>query len=359
MSLVDRYIAKIFVGFFLGGLIVFVTIFLAVDVLSFAVRFSEAGPALLLKYYLYLLPTIIYQMIPVASLLATVFTISSLNRNSELVAMFSLGLSLARVSAPILVLVSLISGFAFWMSDRILPRVEQKKNYVYYVEIQQKPGLYSTVTTSKIWYRSENVLFNIKTLDPEKKRAAGITLYYFDDSWRLVQMISAASVKLAESRWTLNKGQVTLFDETSSFPLTQAFDSKVITMNEDIADLKSSAKATDVLSLKDLSRYIKKNRDAGLETTKFEVDYHSKFGFAFAAFVMSLMGLPFSVSKQRSGSSFANLGLCIGLAFIYWTLYSSALTLGRHGVIYPALAAWAPNLIMLVFSFYFLLRLRR
>ena len=359
MSLIDRYIAKIFIGYFFGGLIVFVTIFLAVDVLSFAVRFAEAGPNLLVKYYTYLLPLIVYQMIPVASLLATVFTISSLNRSSELVAMFSLGLSLARVSAPILVLVSMASGVSFWMSDRILPKVEQKKNYVYYVEIQKRPGLYSTVTTSKIWYRSENVLFNIKLLDPEKRKARGITLYYFDDDWNLVQLISANTVQLKEEEWLLRDGQVTLFDQATSLPLTKSFDKKMVKMNEDVADLKSSAKATDVLSLYELSKYIKKNRDAGLDTTKFEVDYHSKFGFAFAAFVMSLMGLPFSVSKQRSGSSFASLGICIGLAFIYWTLYSSALTMGRHGVLLPIVSAWLPNLMMLVSSFYLLFRLKK
>lgn len=359
LNLIDRYISRIFILFFFGGLLVFVTIFLAVDFLSFAVRFADAGTDALIRYYSYFTPSIIYQLLPVACLLATVFTLSTLNRNSELVALYSVGMSLARVSAPILVLVALISAFSFWLSDRVLPRFEQKKNYVYYVELKKTPGLYSTVTTNRIWYRSENVLFNIKTLNAEEAKAQGLTLYYFDPAWNLVQQITAENVELDGSEWKLSKGTVTLFLEDSSFPLTKTFDSKVIQLNEDVADLQSSARASDIMSLKELRKFIAKNKEAGLDTLRYEVDYQAKFGFAFAAFVMSLMGIPFSVKNQRSGGAFLNIGICVGLAFLYWASYSSSITLGKHGVLYPVVAAWAPNLIMLFLAIFFLLRLKR
>lgn len=359
LNLIDRYIARLFLTYFLGGLLVFVTIFLAVDFLSFAVRFADAGTDALFRYYLYFTPSIIYQLLPVACLLATVFSLSTLNKSAELIALYSVGMSLARISAPILILVALLSAFSFWLSDKVLPRFEQKKNYTYYVELKKTPGLYSTVTTNKIWYRSENVLFNIKTLDAEASTAYGLTLYYFDPSWKLVQMITAESVNLDGSQWELAKGNVTLFLEDSSFPLTKTFDKKVIQLNEEIADLQSSARASDIMSLAELRKFIAKNKEAGLDTLRYEVDYQAKFGFAFAAFVMSLMGIPFSVKSQRSGGTFLNIGICIGLAFLYWAFYSSSITLGKHGALYPVVAAWAPNLIMLALAIFLLLRLKR
>lgn len=359
VNIIDRYVAKMFLLFFMAGLLVFTTIFLAVDFLSFAVRYADSGTDALVRYYIYFSPTIIYQMLPVASLMSTVFTLSSLNKSNELVSLFSSGMSLARISAPILVLVAVASAVSFWMSDRILPRFEQKKNYVYYVELQNKPGLYSTVNTNKIWYRSENTLFNIKTLNSEEARAQGLTLYYFDQAWNLIQLITAKNVRMEQDIWRLSDGTVTLFAKESSFPLTKSFQSKAIAMSEEMADLKSSSKASSVMSLNELRRFIQRNKEAGLDTVRYEVDYHSKFSFAFAAFVMALMGIPFSVSQRRSGSLFLNIGICIGLAFLYWTLYSSSITLGKHGVLPAIVSAWAPNLLALVLSVFLLLRLNK
>ncbi len=122
----------------------------------------------------------IYQLMPVACLMATLFTLSGLSRSNELTALFSVGTSLTRVSArssrpsPSFVpggVRARRSGVAAFDAAAQLRRVRRD---------QKTPGLYSTVKTNKIWYRSENILFNIKTLNPETARAQGITLYYFD-----------------------------------------------------------------------------------------------------------------------------------------------------------------------------------
>ncbi len=347
-----------FVGFFLAGLIVFVTLFVAVDFMSQLVRF-EASAQTVLRYYLFSLPGIIHQMLPVSCLLATVFTLSTLSKTNELIALFSSGMSLARVSTPILSLVVLISGMSFWMGDRLLPIITQKMNYVKYVEIRKQPGLYSTVKTNKIWYRSNNILFNIKVLIPEKAQAQGLTMYYFNNTWQLIQMISADDVNLKGDTWELSNGTITLFESESDVPLTQAFQRKVILMGEDAGDLQSTSQTSDVLSLKDLGRFIQRNKEAGLDTLRYEVDYHAKFSFAFAAFVMSFIGIPFSVNRQRTGGAGVNIGLCIILAFFYWAAFSSGLTLGRHGALPPVLAAWVPNIGMMVISLIFLVRLKK
>ncbi len=358
IQLIDRYIARLFLSFFAGGLIVFVTLFIAVDFMSNMNRF-EASSDLILQYYGYYAPGVIYLMIPVSCLLGTVFTLNTLNKNNELVALFSSGMSLARVSTPILAFVVFISGLSFWLGDRVLPVVTQKKNYLYYVEIRKQPHLYSTVKTNRIWYRANNILFNIKTLQPEKALAEGLTMYYFDSAWHLIQMITASAVTMKGDQWELSKGSVTVFEQETNIPMTQEFTAKTITMGQDVADLQSTSQPSDMLSLAELKKFIERNKEAGLDTLRYEVDYHSKFGFAFAAFVMSFIGIPFSVSRQRSGGTAFNVGICIGLAFVYWSAYSSGLTLGQHGALPPILAAWLPNLGMMAVSTIFLLKLKK
>ncbi|MGE4131690.1 MAG: LPS export ABC transporter permease LptG [Bdellovibrionales bacterium] len=360
MSLIDRYILRLFALYFFAGVVVFVTLYLTVDLMTFGMRhLGEVGSATLIKYYGYHIPWIVYQLTPVAALLATLFTLSSLNRTNELTALFSFGMSLRRVSMPIWIAVGLISAASFAMGDQILPRLLQKRNYVEYVEIKKRPGLYSTVKTNKIWFRTENILFNIKTLNPDTRRAQGITLYYFDPDWQLTQLIAANEVEMRGSLWNLKNGLVTLFAAESSFPLTRTFSEKTVTMNEDLRDIQSSVNSSATMSLRELGRFIDRNKEAGLDTLRYEVEYHSKFGFAFAALVMSMVGVPFTVSRSRSGGTFVNLGLCLALAFGYWVAYSSGLTLGEHGAIPPLAAAWGPNILGVGVSLLLLKRLKR
>jgi lipopolysaccharide export system permease protein len=201
---IDLYIARIFLGFFVAGLTVFVTIFVVIDFMTNLVR-DGASLQSLLAYYGYLIPSVIYQMTPVACLLATISTLSSLSRNQEMVALFSFGMSLTRIAAPVLVLVTLISGFVFFMNDKIVPAMNQKKNYIYFVDIKKQPGLYSTVKTNKIWYRSGNVIFNIKTLQADQGKAQGLTMYYvnFGGVWQLAQMLTAEDVEFKGTNWLL------------------------------------------------------------------------------------------------------------------------------------------------------------
>lgn len=351
-SRIDRYISGLFWFYFIGGLLVFVTLFIAIDSLSTLVTYKQAAPIALIKYYGYGFPEVIYRMAPVACLLATIFAISTLNRNNELVALYSVGMSLIRITLPILFWVSVVSIAIFFISDRVMPSFARYKNYIFYKEIEKNPSKYSMVKNEKIWYRSKDTIFYIKTLNEETHEAQGLTLYYFNQNWDLVQMVTAAKLKMQGANWNLTDGSVTLFAEDSSFPLTSQFKKKTIVMSEDARDLSSTSQASNVLSLDELSKFIKKNKEAGLDTVQYEVDYHSKYGFAFAALVMTLVGIPFSVGRARSGGTMMNVGICLGLVFVYWIFYSSALTLGNHGHLPPIIAAWFPNVVMVLMAVY-------
>lgn len=352
MNRIDKYISGLFWAYFLGGLLVFVTLFVAIDAMSMMVNYKDISGWTLITYYAYSIPEVAYRMLPVASLIATVFSVSILNKSNELVALYATGMSLMRITFPILFWVVIISIFSFVLSDKVIPSMNRNKNFVFYHEIKKTPSLYSTTKNDRIWYRSKDTIFNIKTLNSNTHKAQGLTLYYFNENWDLIQMMTAKEVDLKGTSWDLIDGSVTLFTEESSFPLTSEFKKKTIAMGEDAKDLSSSGSTSDVLSVNELSQFINRNKAAGLDTLKYEVDFHSKYGFAFAGIVMTLLGIPFSVSRARSGGAMKNLGVCLGLVFLYWVFYSSGLTLGNHGHIRPILAAWGPNAIMVFLAFY-------
>lgn len=276
---------------------------------------------------------------------------------------------------PILVLVTLLSALSFVLSDRIIPSLNRQKNYIYYHDIKKNPSMFSIVKTNRIWYRSKNEIFNIKTLNVEGTKAQGLTLYTFDNNWNLQRMITADEVDLkigaqaavsgdvaseedstaVESReqyqWALKDGTVTVFFKDSNFPMTSSFKNKTIVMSEEAQDLQSSGQTSEMLTQKELSKFIEKNKEAGLDTIRYEVDYQAKIAFAFAGLVMTMLGIPFSVSRGRSGGVMLQIGICIGLVFLYWIFYNSSITLGNHGHLPPVMAAWIPNLVMIGLGF--------
>lgn len=138
MNRIDRYISSLFLAYLIGALLVFVTIFIAIDAMSTIVTYKDASAMALISYYAYSLPEIIYRMIPVACLISTVFTISTLNKSNELIALYSIGMSLYRLMMPLIFWVSIVSVISFYMSDRLLPVMTKNKNFVFFKDIKKK-----------------------------------------------------------------------------------------------------------------------------------------------------------------------------------------------------------------------------
>ncbi len=359
-SRIDRYLLGLFWAAFAGALLIFLTLFIATDAMSTLVKYKDVGAEVLLRYYAFYSPEVIYKMLPIACVVGMVMTISSLNKGSELVALFASGLSLFRISRMIFISIFLIGIFSYYLSDRMMPAFNKQKNFIFYNDMEKTPSRFQTIKTNKIWYRSKNSIFNIKTLNAEGNKAQGLSLYFFNDGWDLVQMLTADSVAMNGTQWALKNGTVTVFDQSSSFPLNDKFTDKTIVMTEDAQDLRSTGQTSDLLTQSELSRFISKNKDAGLDTIRYEVDFYSKFSFALAGLVMSLMALPFCVGHARAGGGMVkNVGISIGLVVVYWIFHSTSQTLGQHGQIAPILAAWLPNFTMLSLGVFLLLRSNR
>ena len=350
-NLVDRYISKAFIIYFLSGFVVFLTLFFVIDFSTSLMRF-DVSLLTLGRYYGAYFFQICYQFIPVATMVGVVFTVSELNRNRELTALFSLGMSLSRVVLPIFLLNLILFGFAFFLGDRVIPITKQKRDAIYYKEMKKKPGLFSTLKTDKIWYRSGSVLFNIKLLDSDNHKAFGLTFHHFSPDWNLEKLISSKEAVIGKENWELFDGKEITFIDNMTTPVVEKFKVKTISVNKELSDIQSTSSASDFLSLRELGRYIKKNKEAGLNMTSFEVDYHNKFSFPFTIFVMALMGLPFVVNHERSAGLGKNVFLIISMTFIFWIFHSFFISFGRHGQIPPVVATWGPNILTLLLTRY-------
>lgn len=314
------------------------------------------------RFYWYQFIDLSYKIFPISCFMATFMTFSQVYRENELLALLSFGQSFFRVYRSVLIFTFVASLVSFWAADRFLPSVVKNKKYIYYVEMKKKPYLYTTIKADKIWYRSNNKIFHIKTLDSEKKTAQGLSLYYFDSSWGLKSLVQAKKVKINEGAWQLFEGTEVTFGGTTDlnyFPEPEKFNTKTIDMGEGVSDINSLVTSFDVMSLRQLKSFIVQNKKVGLDILNYETDYYFKISAGLHGFFLSLLILPFAVYRSHR-ESFGSKGLFLGLATVsvYWVVYYWSFNLGKQGVILPVMGAWIASIGAVIFSTWRLYRLK-
>ena len=100
----DKYLLSQFFTVLSMSLLGFLAVFLVVDLIENLDRFVDNSvPAMVtITYYLYTIPWFISVALPMSMLMSTVFSIGMMVKRNEWTAMKSTGISLYRLSAPLL-----------------------------------------------------------------------------------------------------------------------------------------------------------------------------------------------------------------------------------------------------------------
>ena len=344
MQTIDRYIAAAF------GRNFFLAAFALTSLYLFQMLLGELlDHEFLVSQVLFhdsmIIPQIFVQMTPPAVLLATVLTLSGFNRTNELTACYSIGIGLNRIVGVVLSLVFMISCFTLVLQDHIIPPLYKKRTTYYWREMKGKTDFFLDVKQNKIWYRSKNIIYNLRTFDRDLKRINGMAVYTFDEEFNLTQVIDAERADYTPDGWKLINGTVTVFTREDPFPLNKKFLEKRLLISEKPKDFEEIEKEVDGLRIKELWRYIQRTKETGTDTKSYEVKFHSRWSLSFIPLVMCLLGVPFSVRGRREGGLAKDLSLCLGVTFFYWLFYSVGLSLGTNGALPPWVAAWLPSVI--------------
>ncbi|MEW6056443.1 MAG: LPS export ABC transporter permease LptG [Bdellovibrionota bacterium] len=349
MRILDRYILTEFTRAFLMSLVVLVFVAFIADYLR-GVWDAEVSPMVLFRYGAYNVPMILCQMTPPAAMLATSITLSMLNRKNELTAIHASGIGLSHVAMLIFGVIFIGCCITLMIHDRIIPPLAKQRTAYYWRVIKNRPDFTMDIKTSKIWYRSKNYIYNLRVYDAKTSTIQGIGIYFFDNKFRLVQHVEAATALYDDqkSEWELKNGMLTVFPEGDSFPLSKHFVEKRFNLPETPKDFLEIERQVETLRLKDLRTFIKRNKEAGLNTNSYEVDFHSRIAISFIPLIMGLLAIPYSVRPKREGGLGRDLAICVAWIFSYWLLYSLSLSLGRSGAISPWASVWAPSSLFFV-----------
>jgi lipopolysaccharide export system permease protein len=279
------------------------------------------------------------------------------SRHSEITAMKAGGISLYRITFPLLLLAFIVSLLSFIGNEYLVPFTSQKVQYLLSVKVRNEQAS-SFFKNYKIWYHSDHRILNIQLLDPREKVLKGFTLYQFDNYFRCTQRIDAREVKWVDGKWRLYNGAIRDFDESGSIRMTP-FEEMEYSMPENWESFQTIERHSKEMSYTELRTYIRKIQAAGYDATRYLVDLYSKYSYPLLNLIMVLIGIPFALKTGRSGGVALSIGLSVMIGFAYAVTFYVFLSFGKSGILPPLLSSWTPTLLFGLAGIFTLMSVRQ
>lgn len=362
MSIIFWYIVRQYLTMLTLCLTGLVTIYLVIDFFEKLRKFlrHDAELTAMLMYFFYRIPAISFELMPFAVLMASLLAIGLLNKNHEITAMRSCGVSLFHVTMPFLAVAGFVTAILLGLTAVVIPLANAKAEHIRTVEIRNKPQPLS-YTTDNLWLRiHDNSIMHVQEVDPEGTPLSHVTFYRLNTRFDLDEVLTAAGAHFTAGQWLLHHvvrrvvkpdGRV----ETLQYPML-ALD---VPLTPD--DLKTwNLLEPEHLTLKQLDTYIQRLRQEGRQATKFLADYWRRIALAFVPVIMTILGVSVGLLGMgiRTPGMAKGIGQALGISFLFWATHSVGLALGRSGALMPVVAAWIACAMFFIVSLNLFLKVR-
>ena len=356
--LLDEYVLKRFILNLIIAVVTWIAIFLIVDIIENVSKFIDKKATFeqFAFYYIYYIPYIISLTLPVAMLLSTLFTLSSLAQHNEIVAQLSAGISLYRILVPVFVAAIFISIGAGFFNEFVVPQSNQNRLDIMRYDVQKKTRP-SQKSRSDIYVQdTAERTMNLKFFNGKDNQGRNVSIKTYDGSM-IVERIDAEKIVWEDSAWSLKNGKVRSFTEQEErfhyFEDSLISDSRI-----EPDELILLQKQPEEMSFAELNTFINDLQAIGAKVKKWLVERHLKISMPFANFIVVLLGAPLASRKRRGGMGF-NFGISLLVSFVYFIIIRTGQVFGHQGTLEPLLAAWLGNLIFFTLGLYALLAVRK
>lgn len=350
MLILNAYLTREILKFFCLLLAVVLGVYLIVDFFQKLDDFFEAGLPIgrALVFFALKMPFIVAQVLPVCILLAVMIVLGLMNKNNEITALRSSGVSIYLLLRPVLAIGLLASLLLFFFSEVAVPVSMNLANKIWLGEVEQKET--AAAQQKNIWLKSKREIVHVGYYDRVKKTAFGLTVHIFDKNFRLIRRIDARQAVFQDGRWQLSNVLEQWLDESGGGFPAEFVPEKTVRIDLLPADLSMVAKKAEEMNFTELLAYIQEIRADGYDPTNYLVDLHGKLAFPFTCLIMCILGTGITLRRQRREGLAVSVAYGIGMAFLYWMAYSLCISLGYANVIPPLIAAWTTNLVFLCFG---------
>src|SRR5881296_2454485 len=343
--LLDVYVLRGFWFFFVLVLIVFVALFILVtlfELLPDNVK-NKVDSSIVVSYFFYLMPQILYYVIPLTVLLAILINLGTLTKTNETLAVKAGAISLYRLGLPLILMGLALSAAIYFVQDFMLPYANQRQDEYRNVIKGRAPQTYR-YPQRKWMVGSDDRVYHYSYFDPAQNLFGGISIFAFKpNTFDLAEWVFATRAMWNRSSWVFEDGWIRRLNPNGD-PDYQAFDRLDFPDVDNPEYFKKEVRTASQMTYMELKRYVDELKQSGFDVTNLMVDLYRKLSFPLVSFIMVIIGIPFSFTTGRKGA-FYGIGLCVVVGIIYWSTFELFDKLGGINRLSPFIAAWFPNLI--------------
>jgi LPS export ABC transporter permease LptG len=364
-QLVDTYILTNFVTYLVLMLASFVSLFLIWNFFELISDMLHNNISLMtmFRYLFWLTPDLIYGVLPISVLVATLAALGVMSKQNEIIAFRACGVSLFRLAVPILIAATLLSGglfaFDFYYVADANRRQEALRDQI------KGRATQTHLNPGRKWIMGNNSsrIFYYKYFDTVGAESSMNEASVFElepKTFRLQRQIYAR-----RAHWD-NYSKTWVFEDGWSCeyqgPFCNVYAPFQATTFREITEPPSyflkEAPQDKQMNFLQLDRYIRELTQSGFEgTLKLQVRLYRKFSVPLFALIMAAIAIPFGFLVGNRGAMVA-IGQGIAIAIAYKGLDPLFEKLGDASQLPPMMAAWAPDVAFALFGAYLLLRMR-
>jgi lipopolysaccharide export system permease protein len=335
-----------------------------------------------LLYSLMQIPGHVYEVMPFAALIGTIYTMAQFAQSSEFTIMRASSMSTRMAASMVFKTGVLFVVITFVFGELITPRVAPLAERL---RLMAKGSAVSAEFRSGMWTKdivhADGVrgpavgsrFFNARQIRPDGA-LVDLRLYEFDNNLRMRSLITAASATFGgNNTWRLQDVTETLFTNSRVLPAPGAplpngtsiqstfghETAAVATRKVASMDLTSeitpkilsvSRSDPERMSANELAVYTRHLAENRQETERFKIAFWKKLIDPLAIFVMMALALPFGYLQSRSGGVSLKIfiGIMIGVSFMLInSLFSHV---GMLTTWPPFLTAVAPSLLFVLLA---------
>ncbi len=363
--ILDAYILREFVGMFLlilAGFGVLMVVFTFFDLVGDILR-NHIALAIVGEYLLNLTPWLLYEIAPLAVLIAALVTFGVLNRNSEIVAIKATGISLYRLVVPVVTVAACLAVCLFLSDQYYLPQANRRQEALRNIIKGRPPQTY--LNPNEKWIFGQKPLpgepgriFYYEFFDPDSNEFANVSVFEFDPTtFQLTRRIFARRAVWSDQThgWLFQNGWVRDIEGAN----VKAYRAFVETAFPEIHAGPDYFKKEDIQSQEmnfgQLNHYIRDLRQSGFDTKRLSIQLWDKLSYPLIAVVMAVLAIPFALSMGRR-SSLTGVAMAIALALSYWVVNLLFEAMGNVNYLPAGMAAWSADVLFALAGGYLLLR---
>ena len=351
-SILDSYLARGFMRIFAITLVCTTSLYIIVDFFDNVGAFitTDASTWTVIRYFFYKAPLSTSRVIGFATLFSTLFCLGMLARSQEITAMRSSGISVPRITLPLLILSVIICLFTFFWNETLVPIFAHQAQTIYRTEVRKKQQK-SLLGTADIWMRGSASFVNVDDFDPATNTLHGVTVFLLNRDFTLRGLVEIPSAKWNGRIW--EAVQATEWRVPKDGKIVSQKTTDAVPISDSPEDLKLLARDADAFSYFDLQKQIADMRSKGMDATRYEVDLQSKLALPLISPLVVLIAIPFALKRQMSGSMALSFGVAMLIAFGYWVLAAFCISLGHSAALPAWVSAWIPNVIFAMIGLFF------